>query len=190
MASVSAIESAQGIYASLSPLDWLLVAIAAWCVVRGFLHGAIRELFAVLASVMALITAYWQYHPVAAWMGRWIESVPERYALAFLLVAFATFLAVVLLGRAVRAIAHVAGLGLLDRLAGGALGVAQAALVGTILITTLSTFLPTGGWVEQSRLARCLAAPAKILARAAPVELQQRIAASLDRLNMFRNSLR
>ena len=188
--STTTIESARSVFASLSPLDWLLLVITAWSIVRGFLHGAIRELFALLASIAALMTAYWQYHPVAAWLGRWIESVPERSALAFLLVAFVTFLAVVLIGRVVRAMAHVAGLGLLDRVAGAGLGVAQAALVGTILITALSAFLPTRGWVEQSRLARCLAAPAKVLARAAPVELEQRIVAGLGGLTLFRNSLR
>lgn len=180
----------QIILTSLSPLDWMLVAITVWSVLRGLLHGAIRELFAILASLTALATAYWQYRPVAEWLGHWIGSIAERSALAFLLVAFIVFVGVVLVGRVVRALAHVAGLGLLDRLAGAALGVAQAALVGTILITALSAFLPTQAWVERSRLACWFAAPARVLAHAAPVELKQRILTGLTAPKLSGNSLR
>ena len=170
----TAIGSAQAFLANLSPLDWLLLAIAVWSVVRGFLHGAIRELFAIAASIIALFTAYWQYPVAAVWLGRWISSAAERSTLGFLLVAFVVFLAVVLVGRVVRALAHMTGLGLLDRLAGAGLGVAQAALVGTILITALSAFLPTHAWVERSRLAGYFAAPARVLAQAAPAELERK----------------
>ncbi len=180
MFSSSALPSLQALVASLSPLDWLLALVALWSIVRGFLHGAIRELFALLAAVVALFTAYWQYRPTAIWLRRWIDSAGERDVVAFLAVALLAFVAVVLVGRIVRAVVHLAGLGLLDRLAGAVLGLTRALVVGTVIITALTAFVTGRTFVRDSRLVPYLVPATKFLAQAAPWELKQRIWAGIS----------
>lgn len=175
--------------AQLAPLDWLLLAFALWSVVRGLLHGAIREIFAIAGTVAALLVADWQYRPVAIWLTS--EGLANGLATnlcAFLLVAFAVLGTVILFGRAVREAAHLVGLGLLDRLAGGLLGLARAALVATLLLTALSAFLPPQPWLERSRLTPPLAHMARALAPLAPMDLQRRVTAGIrDLLTTWRS---
>lgn len=184
------VESTRALLSSLAPLDWLLLALAAWSILRGFLRGAIRELFSILAFLVALTVAYREYAPVAQWLERWIAPVVERDALALLLVALSVFLAVTLAGSALRAIVHLTGLGLLDRLAGAVLGAARAALVGTILVTALTATPSSRVWLESSRFVPYLATPARLLAQLAPEQLESRIRDKILRLEFPGHSLR
>ncbi len=162
--------------ASLAPFDWVLLALAAWSVVRGLLHGAIQELFALAGAAAALLLAEWNYAPIALWLAS--EGLAHGLVtnvVAFLLVALAVFACAMLLGRLVRMAAHLIGLGLVDRLAGGLLGLARAAVLGILLLTALSAFLPPQPWLLRSRLAPPLARLARSLAPLAPPHLAERI---------------
>ncbi len=118
--------------ATLSGLDAAAVAVLALAIVRGAVIGAIREAFSLGAVAVAVIVARVGTAPASAWLA---ESAPLELApwaatvLAAAALAIGSLIAVGLLGRALRAGVRAAGLGFFDRLAGGALGAVEGALV-------------------------------------------------------------
>ena len=168
---------------TLSPFDWVLLVFALWSVVRGFLHGAIRELFGLLATIVALLVADWYYRPGAVWLvSHGIAEGKLADPVAFLLLGAAVFLGLLLLGRLLRALVHLVGLGFFDRLAGALFGLARAALLSVLLLTALTAFLPPQPWLLHSRLAPPIARLARELAPLAPVELEQRVRSGVHAL--------
>ena len=163
--------------ASFTPFDWLILAVALWSVIRGFLHGLIRELFALVALVAGITAAAWNYPTLAVWLTRWIANPTSANVAAFLLLVLVVTLGVLLVGRLVRSAARLVGLGLLDRLAGACFGLVRASLLGAAIIMACTTFLPPQPAIEHSRLAPPLLQVAHAAAILAPVNLRQRISA-------------
>ena len=161
----------------------MLLVFALWSVIRGFLHGAIRELFGLLATIAALLVADWHYASVAVWLSSHgvIHGVTSSLV-AFLLLGAAVFASLLLLGRLVRALVHLVGLGFFDRAAGALFGLARAALLATLLLTAVTAFLPPQPWLLRSRLAPPLARIARELASFAPVELEKRVLSGVHEL--------
>ena len=163
--------------ATLTPFDWIILALALWSVIRGFLRGLIRELFALAALITGITVATWNYIALARWLARWIPQPTSADIAAFLLLSLAVTVGVLLVGRLVRSAAHLVGLGLLDRLAGALFGLARACLLGAAILMGCITFLPPQPWMQHSRLTPPLLQVAHAVALLAPAGLEQRISA-------------
>ena len=177
------ISSVTVLLSTFTPFDWLIVAIALWSVVRGLLRGLIRELFALLALLAGILVAAWNYTALAVWLARWIPQSTSAGIAAFLLLAFAVTLGVLLVGRLVRSAAHLIGLSLFDRLAGALFGLARASLLGAAILMGCITFLPPQLWLQGSRVAPLLLQIAHAAALLAPADLQTRVAAAIHSLH-------
>ena len=177
------LSSLSAFLTSLTPFDWLLLVLALWSVVRGLMRGLIRELFALVALVAGITAAAWNYTSLAIWLARWIPQPTSASIAAFLLLALAVTFLVLLVGRIVRSAAHLVGLGLPDRVAGGLFGLARASLIGAAILMACTSFLPPQPWVEHSLLAPPLLRIARASAVLAPADLQQRITAIITRLD-------
>ncbi len=160
----------------LNPFDWILLLFAVSSVVRGLLHGAIRELFGLAAAIAAFLVADWYYHPAAVWLAsHGLVQGRSSELVAFLLLGAGVFAGLISIGRLMKALVHLVGLGFLDRLAGGVFGLARAALLSTLLITALTAFLPPEPWLLHSQLAPPLARLARELAPLAPIALEEQV---------------
>ena len=166
-----------------TPFDWLILAVVLWSVIRGFLRGLILELFGLVALVAGITAAAWNYTAVALWVSRWISQPTSASIAAFLLLAVVVTSGVLLVGRLVRSAAHLAGLGLLDRLAGALFGFARASLVGAAILMACLTYLPPQPWLQGSRLAPWLLQVGHTVALLTPADLQTRVAAALASLH-------
>ncbi len=145
--------NAPALLASLTAFDWLVVAILAWSTVQALVRGLIRELFSLIGLVAGVLLASWYYGQFARWLERWISSASAANMTAFLIIAIGVGVAAGLLGRVFRRTASTIGLGLLDRLAGGAFGFARGCLLATVLLLTIVAFLPSFPALRASRLA-------------------------------------
>ncbi len=168
---------------TLTPFDWFLLALALWSVIRGLLRGLIRELFALVALLTGILVAAWNYAALAVWLARWIPQPASARVAAFLLLALAVTVSVLLVGRLVRSAAHLVGLGPLDRVAGALFGLARASLLGAAILLACTSFLPPQPWIERSRFAPALLQVAHAAAILAPVDLQRRISVAITKLN-------
>ena len=178
----SGISSLSTFFASLTPFDWIILALVLWSVVRGFIRGLIRELFALAALVIGITVAAWNYTAVSVWLARWIPQPTSASIAAFLLLALAVTIGVLLVGRLVRSAAHLVGLGLVDGLAGAVFGLARACLLGAAILMACLTFLPPQPWMQHSRLTPPLLHVAHTAALLAPAGLEQRISALIATL--------
>lgn len=170
------------LFGDLSPLDWVLLAIALWSVVQGLRRGLIRELFSLLAVAGALLVASWNYAALATLLSRWVPSPPAAAVAGFLLLLAATLLLLLLVGRLTRSAAHMVGLGPLDRLAGALFSLARTAVVLAAVLAAVSAYLPPVAAVRSSRLVPPLLQVARAGSALVPADLRVRMLAGLGRI--------
>ena len=117
-----------------------------------FVRGFVRESLGLAAWVVALMVARVLAEPVAELMSGFIDSFDARLVLAFVLVIFAVILLCGIVIRVVHAAVEWVGMGLLNRFAGAAFGIARGAvilLVATVLIT-LTPLAELQAWQQAS----------------------------------------
>jgi membrane protein required for colicin V production len=127
-------------WAELGWIDRIAFGVIVAAMLRGLWIGLLREAFSVGALAAAFVAVKLWTVPATAWL---LEHSPFEMALSSrqahvvggALVGLAAAFVVVAIGGFVRKRVHATGLGLLDRLLGGALGGAEGALVvGVALI--------------------------------------------------------
>lgn len=121
----------------LSVLDGVVLAILVVMMVRGIFIGLIREAFSVAALAAACIAVSYARTPLATALGSITnQGIPPSIApwIAGGLLVVLSIAVVGILGRGLRRGAHAVGLGWADRIAGGALGTAEGALLAGLVI--------------------------------------------------------
>lgn len=121
----------------LSVLDGVVLSILVVMTVRGLFIGLIREAFSIVALAMACIAVSYGRAPLASALGSMTnQGIPPSVApwIAGALLAILSIAAVGIIGRGLRRGARAAGLGWADRIGGGALGAAEGALIGGLVI--------------------------------------------------------
>ena len=128
----------------VAPVDAAVAVIVAIAVARGLFRGLIRETFSVAALGGACL-AVKAFNPQ---LTPWLEEISQGQIgplvapwLSGALIAFATVIGVVMIGRVMRKSARWAGLGWADRAGGAVLGAAEGALVVGILLVLVSNLL-------------------------------------------------
>ncbi|UYG01377.1 MULTISPECIES: CvpA family protein [unclassified Halomonas] len=137
---------------ALTWLDALFLAVMALSMMVGFLRGFVREALGLSAWVVALMVARVLADPVAELLSGMIDSYDARLVLAFALVIFAVILLCGIVIRLVHAAIVWVGMGLLNRFAGAAFGLARGVvvlLIATVLIT-LTPFSDLQAWQQAS----------------------------------------
>jgi len=118
-------------------LDIIVGAIMALAVVRGFFVGMIREGFSVGAIGAVIIGIVYGAQPAGLWLDAAtageVGGQPAKW-IGGIIVGLSAGIVVGTLGRYLRRGARVVGLGMADRVGGGAIGVAEGALIATIVI--------------------------------------------------------
>lgn len=137
---------------ALTWIDAVFFAVLALSMLAGFVRGFVREALGLAAWVVALMVARVLAEPVAEMMSGLIESYDARLVLAFALVIFAVILLCGIVIRLVHAAIEWVGMGLLNRFAGAAFGVARGAVI-LLIATVVITLTPLSGlqaWQEAS----------------------------------------
>ncbi len=128
-------------------MHWLDIAILAVLTVSalvGISRGLINQVFSMLALAVGLAAGLLFYDVLAeALRARGIvQNEPMSNVIAFVLLVVVFYVLIQLLGWLTSKLIGTLRLGLLNRLAGGALGVVFGAITVTLIISSLSFFLP------------------------------------------------
>lgn len=128
-------------------MHWLDIAILAVLTVSaliGISRGLINQVFSMLALVVGLAAGLVFYDVLAeALRARGIvENESMSNVIAFVLLVVVFYILIQMLGWLTSKLIGTLRLGLLNRLAGGALGVVFGAITVTLIISSLSFFLP------------------------------------------------
>jgi membrane protein required for colicin V production len=135
--------------------DALALGVVALAALRGLVRGLVREAFSLAALAAACVAVRLFAGPA----GEELEQAsgltsPLATAAAGAAIALAAIAAFALAGRIARRLLGAAGLGLADRLGGGALGAAEGALLVAIALGAVAwTLGPDVPWLRGSRSA-------------------------------------
>ena len=170
----------------MSGIDVAVLSILAIAAGRGLWLGLVREAFS-LAGLAAASFAVWGFSDAAAQalaphIGDALPSAAV-HALAVAGLGLGTLLVVAIAGRIVRRGIRFAGLGLVDRVAGGCLGALEGALVAALLLGGATLALDPGHpWLAQSQAVAVFERLRESLApRAAPEPSAREVAAPTAR---------
>ncbi len=133
-------------------LDWILLIIVALSVVSALVKGFVYEALMMAATVAAIILGIWKYPALAAHMG-WVHIPPLGSFLAFLFIFLGILIAAALAARVLRKMVKAAGLGMADRLLGGALGLVRGVVICLALLIAMTAFPFDLPLVHNSRFA-------------------------------------
>ena len=128
----------------LEPIDLAALGILAIAGLRGLLRGLVREAFSIGGIAVAVIAVRVWNPSFAPWLERSSDGEIGAAVAPWLggaLLAVGAIVLVTTLGALARRGARAAGLGLVDRAGGAAVGVAEGALVAAVALTLLSTLL-------------------------------------------------
>lgn len=154
------------------------LAVLGGALLRGLSIGMVREAFSVAALAAACVAVHVGTGPAAEWLLR--NADPDlgplgARVLAGFAIGLAALVGVGLVGRLVQRSVRFAGLGLADRLAGGAIGAAEGALVVGVALLAAVTLVGRAhplladsqvlaAFERAERLARGEAGPARDVA--------------------------
>ena len=122
-------------------LDILLAVIALVFVFTGIRRGLIGEIIRFTAMIAGCVIAFLHYHRIAAVAP--VKQLPLpphiKNGVAFILVYIACVLAIVAAGWLIKKAVHLTPLGLVDRVAGGAIGLLKAFLIAYVACLSIAS---------------------------------------------------
>ena len=118
----------------------------------GLSQGFFRSVCSLCGLFFGLILAAWNYARVAAVLMPMIRVESIADAVGFLLIALLVMVVANLIGALLSKAIRGIGLGCLDRLAGGAFGLLQGALLITLCILAIVAFFPEAHWLAEATL--------------------------------------
>ena len=163
----------------MNMLDWVLVCIGAFWVLRGLMRGAISQIFGIAGIFIGFLVASYQYLQVSAFLTGQFPSISVTAALplSFILLFLCTWFTIAVVGSWIVRIVRSAGLGFIDRLWGAMIGFCKALLFAIVAISVLTLF--STGWnaplLAQSKLAPRITEASQYLFKIAPSKVQEEL---------------
>jgi membrane protein required for colicin V production len=156
-------------------VDWTIVIVLAASAIGGLMQGFFRTACSLIGLVFGLSVAAWNYPRVAAFLLPLVRIETIADTIAFFLIAIVIMalfhLIGAFLGRAFKWI----GLGCLDRIGGGILGLMQGAVLVTIAILLAVAFFPKAPWLTESRLPRHFFGALNVSTNITPKDLAEKL---------------
>ena len=168
-------------------LDYLLIAVLAFSVVRGIRRGFTREIVGLIAAILSLVLGMWFYPTGARLVKPWIVSERASDFVGFILVMGSVLLIGAMVGAVIRRFVRAVGLSFFDRLLGAGFGLIRGALIAIALLTAYIAFGPRAdpksepAAVLHSQIAPFLMDAAGVFTDAAPEELKRSFREVYDR---------
>lgn len=167
-------------------LDIILVAIIAVSVITAASKGFVYEIWMMVAAVVALIIALWQYPTVASWL-TWITISPReeiRNFVGFVLILLAGLLLGMVVGRIMRGAVRAVGLEKFDRLLGAGLGLVRGLLLAVVVVVMMTVWPFNFGLLRGSALAPGFLWGGRALAKTLPAELELRFESGIEHIGL------
>jgi membrane protein required for colicin V production len=166
----------------MNPLDWLIVLLITYSMVRATIRGFFQETFSLAGLILGFLCACWFYRSLAPSLGSLIPSPAGAQLAAFFLLLFGILVLSGLLGRLMSHTISVMGFGFVDRILGAILGLCRGAILCFALLLALTAFRPAAPWMKDSRLAPYFLRALHAVSFLMPTELSLRLMDGMNRL--------
>jgi membrane protein required for colicin V production len=167
----------------LTATDWIIALVILISVVQAASAGFFQEAFGIGGLVFGYLLAAWNYHRLADCFSVNVSSVWLADIAAFLIIFVGVMLLAGIAGRLARWAMKEAGLRVVDRVLGAALGLLRGCLVVAIVLTSMAAFTPTSKWLQGSQWAPYFLVVGRAAVWVAPSELRMRFYQGLDMLH-------
>ena len=156
-------------------IDWAILLLLAGAAIGGLRQGFFRSVCSLLGLIVGIALACWNYGSVAALILPMVRISPITNAIGFLLIALATGIVFAILGLILRQTSRGVGLGCLDILGGGVIGLLQGLALVMIAILAAVAFFPNAHWLSESRLPRQFFGALHVSTHVTPQELAEKL---------------
>ena len=163
--------------------DCVLLVIVVYSTFAAFIQGIIRSVFGLAGIFAGFALASWNYEGASERLQRWISSKTAAEVVAFLLIMCTVALIAAFIGHALHKTARGVGLGMFDRLLGGAFGLARGVLLGVAVMMAVALLAPNSGWIRNSELSPYFLAAAHEVSFVVPHDLQEHLFTGANRLS-------
>lgn len=137
----------------MTVFDYAVLTVMAVSVLLGLWRGVVSEILALVAWVVALLAARAEAAEVANWLSGQIAEPALRLAAAYVLVVVAVLLVFAALRLILKLLLKAVGLGVLDRLLGGAFGALRGMVIVLVAVLVAGmTPLPKMDWWRAANL--------------------------------------
>jgi membrane protein required for colicin V production len=165
-------------------LDFLLIVILGYCLVRGIFRGLIKELSSIVGVFGGFYAAYTYYPEVAKHLAHWVTNPGHLSIISFLIIFVLVFLAVGFAGVVIKYLMNIVFLGWTDRICGAIFGTAKGLLITTVVLLVLTTFLPkNAAIIKNSWVAHHMMQFSAYLVKVTPKEMKQSFGIKVKELN-------
>ncbi|MCE5335774.1 MAG: CvpA family protein [Desulfobacteraceae bacterium] len=154
-------------------LDWILVGVGAFWVLRGLMRGAISQVFGIAGILVGFFVACHYYEQVGVLLTRNFPGLTGTGPISFILLFILTWFCIAVAGFSFARIIRGAGLGFLDRLWGGMIGFGKALLFAIATVSVLTLFAVGGTpLLTRSALVPYIKEASNFLFKIAPDKVQ------------------
>ena len=160
--------------------DLGIIMILCFCLIRGFFMGIIRGLFSITGILIGFFGASAFYMEVAESFLYWIPNASHVNLWSFLSIFFGFFFAISILGVVVNYLLKIDFLNWVKRTFGAVIGVIQGVLFVSVLLLTLTAFLPKGTpIIKNSLFSSYVTLVSGKLARIVSIEMRHKYVAKI-----------
>ncbi len=132
--------------------DIIIIIILGFCVIRGVFRGLIKELSSIIGVLGGFYAAYSYYMVLARPLSRWISNAAYLNILSFLIIFCGILIIISILGVIIKHVLNIAFLGWIDRICGTGFGIIKGILIASVLLITLTAFLPRNAPVIKNSM--------------------------------------
>lgn len=164
-------------------LDYLLIAILGYCLVRGIFRGLVKELSSIVGVFGGFYAAYTYYPQISRLVGHWIDNAGYRNIVSFLILFLSIYLVVSIAGVMIKHLLNIVFLGWVDRIGGALFGSIKGVMITTVVILMLTTFLPKNAAIlSQSVVSRHMMTVSATMVKMVPQEMKHRFSEKMREL--------
>lgn len=161
----------------------LIIAILAFCVIRGVFRGLVNELSSIVGVLAGFYAAYTYYGHISKLLLRWMADPAYANIISFLIIFCLVFLIVGITGVVIKYALNIAFMGWFDRVCGACFGLIKGILIVSVLFLIFTAFLPKGApMVKNSIFAPHLALLSEKLAKVVNQEMKQDFGVKIEDL--------
>jgi membrane protein required for colicin V production len=131
------------LYENWNVLDWILVTVAVVCLIRGLWRGGVSQIFGIAGVLGGFFLAVYAHENLAWQFQQAFPSLPAPRVVGFCILFFLSWFCFGMLGFWLSNFLRQKGLGLMDRVMGGGIGLGKAVVISVILVSLLTSFFPS-----------------------------------------------
>ncbi|RZB37271.1 MAG: membrane protein required for colicin V production [Desulfobacteraceae bacterium Eth-SRB2] len=132
--------------------DLGIIMILCFCLIRGVFIGIIRGLFSITGVLVGFFGASAFYMEVAESLLYWMPDASYVNLMSFLTIFFGFFFTISILGLIVNYLLKIDFLSWVKRTLGAGIGIIKGILFVSVLLLTLTAFLPKGAIIIKDSL--------------------------------------